>query len=216
MSTWMHHAFGGDKVIMMPNPLNATASATLNPLAGHDNSTGKWWVCPSFGYDMVACAGCQGPKMRCVSHYKLAFRYEASLQTDYVCSLHCCLPCGIDQSFIRKLLFRLPASQNSAAGTHSTGWAAVWLHGRYITSMYWAYTTMTTVGYGDISSTTMAEKLWAIITMIVSGFFFSFVVGRMASVVAKLDSHRTAYNEKLEVVTTFLKDTNLPRQLSKR
>lgn len=82
--------------------------------------------------------------------------------------------------------------------------------------MYWAYTTMTTVGYGDISSTTMAEKLWAIITMIVSGFFFSFVVGRMASVVAKLDSHRTAFNEKLEVVTTFLKDTDLPRHLSKR
>lgn len=26
--------------------------------------------------------------------------------------------------------------------------------------MYWAYTTMTTVGYGDISSVTIAEKVW--------------------------------------------------------
>ena len=82
--------------------------------------------------------------------------------------------------------------------------------------MYWAYTTMTTVGYGDISSTTFAEKLWAISTMIVSGFFFSFVVGRMASVVSKLDSSRTAYNEQLDMLTTFLKDTGLPRQLSKK
>ena len=30
---------------------------------------------------------------------------------------------------------------------------------RYVTSMYWAYTTMTTVGYGDISSVTVAEKV---------------------------------------------------------
>lgn len=87
---------------------------------------------------------------------------------------------------------------------------------RYITAMYWAYTTMTTVGYGDISSITVAEKVWAIVTMIGSGFFFSFVVGRMASVISKLDSVRSARGEELESITTFLNDVDLPRGLSKR
>lgn len=87
---------------------------------------------------------------------------------------------------------------------------------RYITAMYWAYTTMTTVGYGDISSVTVAEKVWAIATMIGSGFFFSFVVGRMASVMSKLDSVHSAHSERLETVTTFLKDVDLPRGMSKR
>lgn len=38
----------------------------------------------------------------------------------------------------------------------------------------------------------------------------------MASVVSKLDSYSTAYNDQLELVTTFLKDTDLPRNLNKR
>jgi hypothetical protein len=52
--------------------------------------------------------------------------------------------------------------------------------------------------------------------MIGSGFFFSFVVGRVASVVVKLDSVRNAQSERLETVTTFLKDVDLPHALSKR
>ena len=56
--------------------------------------------------------------------------------------------------------------------------------------MYWAYTTMTTVGYGDISSNTVAEKLWAITVMIFSGFFFSYTISRMSALVSKLDADR--------------------------
>lgn len=52
--------------------------------------------------------------------------------------------------------------------------------------------------------------------MIGSGFFFSFIIGRMASVMSKLDSVRNARSERLEGITTFLKDVDLPRQLSKR
>jgi hypothetical protein len=36
---------------------------------------GNWWVCPDFGYDVVACPSCEGPPVRCKSHYGLFFRY---------------------------------------------------------------------------------------------------------------------------------------------
>ena len=43
---------------------------------------------------------------------------------------------------------------------------------RYLTSMYYAYATMTTVGYGDISATTLFEKVAAVLAMIIGGFVF--------------------------------------------
>ena len=66
------------------------------------------------------------------------------------------------------------------------------------------------------TSPSVKRQVWAIVTMIGSGFFFSFIIGRMGSVMSKLDSVRPARSERLESVTTFLKDVDLPRPLSKR
>lgn len=82
--------------------------------------------------------------------------------------------------------------------------------------MYWAYTTMTTVGYGDISGITIAEKVWCMITMVIGGFFLSFCFGRIASIISRLDADKAAREEQLEHITAFLKDTELPKQLSRR
>lgn len=34
----------------------------------------RWYQCPEFGYDFKQCLACDGPKVRCVSHYSLLFR----------------------------------------------------------------------------------------------------------------------------------------------
>ncbi|KXZ52320.1 hypothetical protein GPECTOR_10g952 [Gonium pectorale] len=87
---------------------------------------------------------------------------------------------------------------------------------RYITSMYWAYTTMTTVGYGDIAGTTIAEKVWCMITMVIGGFFLSFCFGRMASIVGRLDADKVARGEQLHELSAFMKDVELPRPLARK
>jgi hypothetical protein len=52
---------------------------------------------------------------------------------------------------------------------------------RYVSSLYWAYTTMTTVGYGDITPTTTFERIFAVIAMFFGASLFGYVIGSIAS-----------------------------------
>lgn len=45
--------------------------------------------------------------------------------------------------------------------------------GRYLTSMYWTITTITTVGYGDLSATNNIERIFCIIVMLAGVILFN-------------------------------------------
>jgi ABC-type uncharacterized transport system permease subunit len=52
----------------------------------------------------------------------------------------------------------------------------------YDISMYWTITTITTVGYGDISGNNMLERIFCIFVMIIGVAAFSFANGSLASI----------------------------------
>ena len=58
---------------------------------------------------------------------------------------------------------------------------------KYITSMYWAFTTMSAVGYGDICPTTRDEMFVTIICMITSCGTFAYIVNRIGTVVMEFN-----------------------------
>ena len=43
---------------------------------------------------------------------------------------------------------------------------------KYISSFYWAYSTVTTVGYGDVHALTVLERLFCVVAMVIGGFIF--------------------------------------------
>ena len=51
------------------------------------------------------------------------------------------------------------------------------LSDHYITALYWAFTTMTTVGYGDVLPLEDGGRLYATIMMILGATMFSYIVG---------------------------------------
>jgi protein-S-isoprenylcysteine O-methyltransferase Ste14 len=55
-------------------------------------------------------------------------------------------------------------------------------NGIYITSLYFIITTMTTVGYGDISGTNLLERIVSIFIMLIGVISFSFATGSLSSI----------------------------------
>ena len=59
---------------------------------------------------------------------------------------------------------------------------------RYITSIYWACTTMTYIGYGDIYPITMEEKVVTMIAMIMSCAVFALIMNDMNTIIGQIES----------------------------
>ena len=89
---------------------------------------------------------------------------------------------------------------------------------RYITSLYWSFATITTVGYGDVSATTIAERVFAIVAVISGGLLFSMLVAQMSHLLNKMSrSSDEAHHRKLDQLGQFLRDNpELPGSLTQR
>lgn len=83
----------------------------------------------------------------------------------------------------------------------------------YLVSIYWAFTTLSTVGYGDISPYTSLEIIIAMLWMIFGLCFFSFTIGSLSSMLSSIDTKETVLTNKLAIIDEFAKESNLSRDL---
>jgi hypothetical protein len=75
---------------------------------------------------------------------------------------------------------------------------------KYITSLYWVVTTLTTVGYGDYKGYTTKEFLVTMIVEFIGILFFSVMMGSINEVFLNGDGDADIIDQKLESVDVWL------------
>lgn len=82
---------------------------------------------------------------------------------------------------------------------------------KYLAALYWVFTTMTTVGYGDITPTNNIERIFAVAVMIFGATVFGYIVGSVAEM-ASQGQHKPA-TESLMMLRHYCEEQSLPQHI---
>ncbi|MGZ3769591.1 MAG: cyclic nucleotide-binding domain-containing protein [Bdellovibrio sp.] len=82
----------------------------------------------------------------------------------------------------------------------------------YVKAIYWAFTTLTTVGYGDISAKTIPQMLFTCVVQVIGVGVFGFILSNVASLLARRDAAREHHMDNLDKVENFMNTHRIPME----
>jgi CRP-like cAMP-binding protein len=86
----------------------------------------------------------------------------------------------------------------------------------YVSALYWAAMTLTTVGYGDVTAQNKWEMLFSTAVMIGGAIFYALVLGSVTSAIQELSSGDQAMLLKLKLVDKFIGRYHLKPEMASR
>eukprot|EP00126_Sphaerothecum_destruens_P007067 Sdes_comp19667_c0_seq1m11523 len=108
-------------------------------------------------------------------------------------------------------------------GENSSSWVSTYkskrdgvIHDPYLTSLYFCVTTLSTVGYGDVTPETMLERVYVVCMMFLGTLVYAFIFGNVSSIVSNLDSISKENQLRLQKVNQLIRAFDIPYAMQYR
>ncbi|XP_048267402.1 potassium voltage-gated channel subfamily H member 8 isoform X2 [Bombus terrestris] len=86
----------------------------------------------------------------------------------------------------------------------------------YITALYFTCSSLTSVGFGNVSANTFSEKFFSICTMLIGALMHAVVFGNVTAIIQRIYSRRSLYQTKLRDLKDFFVLHQIPEELKQR
>ncbi|XP_078369357.1 potassium voltage-gated channel unc-103-like [Oculina patagonica] len=87
------------------------------------------------------------------------------------------------------------------------------LKSRYLTSLYFTMSSLTSVGFGNIAPSTNHEKIFAIIVMLMGALMYASIFGNLTVIIQRLYVQSSKQHEDLRITRDFVRFFKIPRAL---
>ncbi|CAI8610248.1 unnamed protein product [Vicia faba] len=84
---------------------------------------------------------------------------------------------------------------------------------RYVTTIYWSITTLTTVGYGDLHPVNEREMIFVIFYMLFNLGLTAYLIGNMTNLVVHGTSRTRKFRDTIQAASSFSQRNQLPPRL---
>ena len=86
----------------------------------------------------------------------------------------------------------------------------------YVASVYWSVTVMATVGFGDIAPTTLLERVFSIVIMVISSILFGYILSTIGNLLLELESFSSEAKEKIRTFTKYMNEKGLNKNVQSK
>ncbi|XP_057680956.1 potassium voltage-gated channel subfamily H member 7-like isoform X1 [Corythoichthys intestinalis] len=87
---------------------------------------------------------------------------------------------------------------------------------KYVTALYFTFSSLTSVGFGNVSPNTNSEKIFSICVMLIGSLMYASIFGNVSAIIQRLYSSTARYHLQMLRVKEFIRFHQIPNPLRQR